>query len=134
MDESITSWLQNMFGGSGTGSTVPATPGMTGTNIGTNASANTFNTDSLNTGMSGLQLGQLGLSGLSSLFNGYLGYQNMQTAKSQANQAQNNWNKQWAANVKTTNASLSDRQAARVASNPNAYTSVSDYMNKYGIS
>lgn len=137
MGDSITAWLQNLLGTNGTSTTnVAATPGMTNTSINANAAPNTFNTNNLDTtsGISGLQAGQLGLSALSGLFNGYLGYQNMQTAKNQASQAQSNWNKQWAANVKTTNASLSDRQAARVASNPNAYSSVSDYMSKYGIS
>lgn len=84
--------------------------------------------------MTGLQMGQLGLGAASGLLSGYLGFQNLALAKQQAAQAQNNWNKQWAANVSTTNASLADRQAARVASNPNAYQGVDAYMKKYGIS
>lgn len=84
--------------------------------------------------MSGLQMGQLGLGALSGIANSYLGFQNAKLAKSQAAQAQSNWNKQWDANVQTTNASLEDRQKARVASNPNAYESVDSYMKKYGIS
>lgn len=88
----------------------------------------------LGSGMSGFQAGQLGIGGLQGLLNGYLGFQNLSLAKKQAGQAQDNWNKQWDANVKSTNTSLRDRQAARVASNPNAYESVDDYMKKYGIS
>lgn len=132
----LTTWLQNLFSGnSTTGQSVPTAPSTSQIQVG--ASPNQYNTptitDSLGS-MSGLQLGQLGLGTLGGLFNGYLGYQNTQTAKNQAAQAQSNWNKQWDANVKTTNASLSDRQAARVASNPTAYESVDSYMKKYGIS
>lgn len=112
-------------------------------------SANTFNNTSLTgsggsgsfldstlggTGdMSGLQMGQLGLGGLTSLVNGYLGFQNLGLAKKQYQSQLDQFNKQWDANKKLTNASLADRQAARVASNPNAYQSVDDYMKKYGI-
>lgn len=112
-------------------------------------SANTFNNTSLTgsgssgsfldsilggTGdMSGLQMGQLGLGGVTSLLNGYLGFQNLGLAKKQYQSQLDQFNKQWDANKKLTNASLADRQAARVASNPNAYQSVDDYMKKYGI-
>lgn len=112
-------------------------------------SANTFNNTSLtssggsggwldsilggNGDMSGLQMGQLGLGGVNSLLQGYLGFQNLGLAKKQYQSQLDQFNKQWAANKKLTNASLADRQAARVASNPNAYQSVDDYMKKYGI-
>lgn len=135
----LTSFIQNLFGGnSGTSGAVPATPGMLNTSISADAAPNSFNTPTvsgvLGTGMSGLQLGQLGLGLGNGLLNGYLGFQNLGLAKKQADQAQNNWNKQWDANVKNTNAALSDRQRARVASNPGAYESVDSYMKKYGIS
>lgn len=135
----LTSFMQNLFGGGGGGATtVPATPGMAGTSIGATAAPNNFNsasaTGALGTGMSGLQLGQLGLGTVNGLLNGYLGFQNLGMAKKQADQAQSNWDKQWSANVKGTNAALTDRQRARVASNPNAYESVDSYMKKYGIS
>ena len=83
--------------------------------------------------MSGLQMGQLGLGGVNSLLQGYLGFQNLGLAKKQYQSQLDQFNKQWDANKKLTNASLADRQAARVASNPNAYQSVDDYMKKYGI-
>lgn len=83
--------------------------------------------------MSGLQMGQLGLGGVNSLLQGYLGFQNLSLAKKQYQSQLDQFNKQWDANKKLTNASLADRQAARVASNPNAYQSVDDYMKKYGI-
>lgn len=43
------------------------------------------------------------------------------------------FNKNYAAQAKMTNASLMDRQRARVASNPGAYQSVGDYMAQNGI-
>lgn len=137
MGDSLTSWLQNLFGNDSTQSgIVPATPGMAGAGILNTSTPNTFNTPSLTTAtdsLSGLQLGQLGLGLGNGLLSGYLGFQNLGLAKKQADQAQNNWNKQWSANVKNTNAALEDRQKARVASNPNAYESVDSYMKKYGI-
>lgn len=125
------------------------TPSLDSLSTGFTNSANTFNTTALTgsggsgsfldsilggTGdMSGLQMGQLGLGGVTSLLNGYLGFQNLGLAKKQYQSQLDQFNKQWDANKKLTNASLADRQAARVASNPNAYQSVDDYMKKYGI-
>lgn len=140
MGDNLTSWLSNLFGSNDATQTtgiVPPTPGMTGSSILTGAPANNFNTGSLADslgGISGLQLGQLGLGLGNGLLSGYLGFQNLGLAKNQAQQAQKNWDKQWGANVKSTNAALEDRQKARVASNPNAYESVDSYMKKYGIS
>ena len=124
-------------------------PSLDSMSSGFTNSANTFNNTSLtssggsggwldsilggNGDMSGLQMGQLGLGGVTSLLNGYLGFQNLGLAKKQYQSQLDQFNKQWAANKKLTNASLADRQAARVASNPNAYQSVDDYMKKYGI-
>ena len=124
-------------------------PALDSLGTGFTNSANTFNNTSLTgsgssgsfldsilggTGdMSGLQMGQLGLGGVNSLLNGYLGFQNLSLAKKQYQSQLDQFNKQWDANKKLTNASLADRQAARVASNPNAYQSVDDYMKKYGI-
>lgn len=124
-------------------------PSLDSLGTGFTNSANTFNNTTLTgsggsgsfldsilggTGdMSGLQMGQLGLGGVTSLLNGYLGFQNLSLAKKQYQSQLDQFNKQWDANKKLTNASLADRQAARVASNPNAYQSVDDYMKKYGI-
>ena len=124
-------------------------PSLDSLSTGFTNSANTFNntslTDSGGSGsfldsilggmgdISGLQMGQLGLGGVNSLLQGYLGFQNLGLAKKQYQSQLDQFNKQWDANKKLTNASLADRQAARVASNPNAYQSVDDYMKKYGI-
>lgn len=124
-------------------------PSLDSMSTGFTRSANSFNAVPINTStgsgsfldsilggsddMSGLQMGQLGLGGVNSLLTGYLGFQNLGLAKKQYQSQLDQFNKQWAANKKLTNASLADRQAARVASNPNAYQSVDDYMKKYGI-
>ena len=79
-------------------------------------------------GFGGMTLGAL--SGLGNLF---MGMQNYGLAKDQLKFQKDAYNKNYAAQKQTTNASLEDRQRARVASNPNAYASVSDYMTKNGI-
>lgn len=78
------------------------------------------------------QIGAIG-STVSALSNAYQAFNTVKTAKDQLNFAKDSWNKQYDSNRKLTNASLADRQAARVASNPNAYQSVDSYMKKYGI-
>lgn len=65
--------------------------------------------------------------------NAFSAYNNTKMAKKQFAFEQNAWQKNYDAQKSTTNASLSDRQNSRVASNPNAYQSVDSYMNKYGI-
>ena len=132
MGDSISSWLQNMFGGNNGTQTVPMTPNMAGIDI-SKSGNNPFQTPNFNSAPSGLQYGQFGLSALGGLANGIMGFQSLGLAKKQMNQAQENWDKQWEANKTSTNAALSDRQRARVASNPGAYESVDSYMKKYGI-
>lgn len=101
-------------------------PSLDGLSTGFTNSANSFNNMSLdsNSGtgswldsilggsgggeMSGLQMGQLGLGGVSSLLNGYLGFQNLGLAKKQYQSQLDQFNKQWNANKKLTNASLAD--------------------------
>lgn len=69
----------------------------------------------------------------SGLTNAYFGYKQLGLAKDTLDQNKKQFQLNFDAQKKTTNASLADRQTARVASNPNAYQSVSSYMNKYGI-
>ena len=69
-------------------------------------------------------------SGLSSA---WLGAKQYGLAKDQLAASKDQFNKNYAAQQKTTNSALADRQAARVASNPTAYASVGDYMKQYGI-
>ncbi len=67
------------------------------------------------------------------LFNGYLGLQQLGMAKKAFGENQRQFNLNYDAQRRTTNAALEDRQRARLASNPGAYQSVGDYMNQYGV-
>jgi hypothetical protein len=77
--------------------------------------------------------GMPALNVASGLTNAYFGLQQYNLAKDTLNQNKKQFQLNFDAQRKTTNASLADRQNARVASNPGAYQSVSDYMGKYGI-
>jgi hypothetical protein len=67
------------------------------------------------------------------LFDAYNSYKTNKLAKEQFNFTKMNTNRNFQASANSTNAALSDRQAARVARNPNQFASVSEYMNKYGV-
>ena len=77
--------------------------------------------------------GGLALGAAAGLGNLWMGMQNYGLAKDQLDFQKDAYTKNYAAQAKTTNASLEDRQRARVAANPAAYVSVSDYMAKNGI-
>ena len=82
--------------------------------------------------------GQPGWGGLAlgvgqGLFNGYLGMQQLGMAKKAFGENQRQFNLNFDAQKRTTNAALADRQRARLASNPGAYQSEYDYMNQYGV-
>lgn len=77
-------------------------------------------TDKVNAG-----IGVLGtLGGL------YNGWNSNKLMKDQLNFQKQAFNKQYQASVNQYNTQLEDRQRARVASNPNAYQSVSSYMDQ----
>lgn len=78
--------------------------------------------------------GQVGLGMLQGLGNLYLGMQQYKLAKDSLNFQKDSFNKDYAARVKNYNSSIEDRQAARVSANPNAYTSVGDYMKQNRLS
>lgn len=61
------------------------------------------------------------------------GWQSNNLMKDQLKFQKDAFNKQYQASVKQYNTSLEDRQRARVASNPNAYQSVSEYMKANGM-
>jgi len=69
----------------------------------------------------------------SGLTNAWMGAKQYNLAKDSLAASKDQFNKNFAAQQKTTNAALSDRQAARVASNPGAYQSVGDYLKQYGV-
>lgn len=73
------------------------------------------------------------IAAISAFGNGYMAMKHFGLAEKQFNFQKQAYNQNYAAQRQATNARLEDRQRARVASNPSAYESVSDYMNKYGI-
>lgn len=74
--------------------------------------------------------GGTALSAISGLGGAYMNMKNYGLQKDALNFSRDSFNKNYEAQKTTTNASLEDRQRARVASNANAYESVGDYMNK----
>jgi hypothetical protein len=84
--------------------------------------------DSNNPGPLGVGLKTAG--GLASLF---MGMKQYGLAKKQIGENTRQFDLNYDAQRRTTNARLEDRQRARVASNPNEYVSVGDYMQKNGI-
>jgi len=79
-------------------------------------------------GYGGLALGAA--QGLGSL---YLGMQQYNLAKDALANSKSQFERNFAAQKTTTNASLEDRQRARVASNAGAYQSVGEYMSQNGV-
>ena len=77
--------------------------------------------------------GSAALGLLQGLGSAYMGMKQYGLAKDQLQFSKDAFNKNYAAQAKMTNASLMDRQRARVASNPGAYQSVGDYMAQNGI-
>lgn len=74
-----------------------------------------------------------GLGLAQGLFNAYMGMKQYGLMKDQLSESKRQFGLNFDAQRRTTNAALSDRQAARVASNPTGYQSVGDYMKQYGI-
>ena len=112
----------------------PALPGVTAPGGGSNwfrdsGFLSQKNTDgTMSQGWGGLALG--GAQALGSL---YMGMQQYNLAKDTLANNKAQFERNFAAQKATTNASLEDRQRARVASNAGAYQSVGDYMNQNGV-
>lgn len=77
--------------------------------------------------------GGMALGAAQGIGNAWMGMKQYGLAKDQLAQSKKQFDLNFGAQRKTTNAALEDRQAARVASNPGAYQSVSEYMKKNGI-
>ena len=77
--------------------------------------------------------GNFMLSGLNSAMNLYMGIKNYNLAKQQIDMQKKEYERNFQAKQQMANSAMEDRQKARVASNPNAYMNVNEYMNKYGI-
>lgn len=77
--------------------------------------------------------GGAALGAAQGLLGGYLGLKNYGLAKDQFAESKRQFGLNYDAQMRTTNAALEDRQRARIASNPNAYQSLSEYMDRNGI-
>ena len=77
--------------------------------------------------------GGMALGAAQSIGNIFMGMKQYGMAKDQLAQSKKQFDLNFGAQKKTTNAALEDRQAARVASNPGAYQSVGEYMKKNGV-
>jgi len=77
--------------------------------------------------------GSAALGAASGLFNAFMGMKQYGLAKEGLAESKKQFGLNYDAQRQTTNASLEDRQRARVASNGGAYQSVGDYMNKNAI-
>lgn len=97
-----------------------------------NNSGMTTTTD-MKTGIKTEGWGGMALGAAQGLGNAFMGMQQYNLAKDTFNENKRQFNLNFEAQRKTTNAALEDRQRARVASNSGAYQSVGDYMNKYGV-
>jgi hypothetical protein len=73
------------------------------------------------------------LNAVSGLTNAWLGMKQYGLAKKQFSESKRQFNLNYDAQKTTTNSQLVDRQRARIAANPNAYQSVSDYMQTNGV-
>ena len=67
------------------------------------------------------------------VFGAYNAYKANKLAKEQFNFSKMNTNRNFRAQANITNSQLADRQAARVARDPKQFSSVNDYMKKYGV-
>lgn len=77
--------------------------------------------------------GGMALGAAQGIGNLYMGMKQYGLAKDTLAENKRQFALNYDAQKKTTNAQLEDRQNARVAANPNAYQSVSEYMNKNRI-
>lgn len=77
--------------------------------------------------------GGLALGAAQGLGNAWMGMKQYGLAKDALKENKRQFNTNYEAQRKLTNAQLEDRQRARVAANSGAYQSVGDYMNKNGI-
>lgn len=73
------------------------------------------------------------MGGLQSLLGAYTGMKQYGIAKDRLKESKRQFDLNYGAQQKSMNTRLRDRQAARVASNPNAYESVGSYMDKNRI-
>ena len=77
--------------------------------------------------------GGLAMSGLQGLGNSYMGMKQFGLAEESLEEQKRQFNTNYQAQRQTTNSQMSDRQRARVASNPGGYQSEAEYMKRWGV-
>lgn len=92
-----------------------------------------LDTTDMATGMKTQGWGMPVISAANGLMSGFLGLKNYGLQKDALKQSKKEFEMNWGAQQKMVNSEMEDRQRARIASNPNAYQSVGDYMKKNGI-
>jgi hypothetical protein len=102
-------------------------------NFGKNNFGGFLDSTNMNTGMRTQGWGMPVIGAIGGLMNGFLGMKQYGLAKETLKQNKKEFELNFNAQKKTINSQMEDRQRARVASNPNAYQSVSDYMKDNGI-
>lgn len=73
------------------------------------------------------------LGAATGLYGAYNARKTGKLAREQFNFSKDAFNRNFAAQAKTTNSQLADRQNARHTRDPKAHSSVADYMKKYGV-
>ena len=84
-------------------------------------------------GMQIAGIGELGLGAGQGLLNAYLGMRQYGLARRQFQEGQRQFDMNYDAQRRTTNARLEDRQRARITAGSTNQLSVADYMSRYGI-
>lgn len=125
-----------LTGFGGLGGTNDGTPATTGGLF--SALGNLFSKDALfgstnDKGVTSMGWAPAALGIGQSIFGALQGQKAMALAKDQLSEQKRQFDLNFGAQRQSMNTELEDRQRARVASNPNAYESVSDYMNKNRI-
>ena len=77
--------------------------------------------------------GDMAMQGLQGLGNSYMGMKQFGLAEDALKEQKRQFDINFQAQRKSINSQLSDRQLARVASNPTAYQSEAEYMKKWGV-
>lgn len=73
------------------------------------------------------------LGAASGIFNGWLGLEKLDVAKQTLAENKRQFDMNWGAQKGLVNSDLEARQRARVGNRPDAYRSVGDYMQTYGV-
>ena len=123
--------MNNYASNMGTTPQVTALPNQGGSMFG-GLFDNFFDTTNAN-GIKTQGWGGMGLSALQGIGNAYTGMKQFGLAEDTLKEQKRQFGLNYEAQRKTLNSQMSDRQRARVASNPGAYQSEAEYMKKWGI-